>query len=331
MRIRTLFIGFSVTLVLLSGAMGVWQVLDSRNKILAVQWVQSTNQLQDSVLKVSIQLAMERGLTAGLLAKSHTAKAPTPQINDLRIAIAAQRLSTNAAFALIQQELEALAQIVPAHPVALYQRKQKELYLRFISLRQRVDQEPTNYPVQEWIASSTEIIEALQEVANISKTPVAGNIYSHSTQSLAKFLLSNLAEHLGRERALVVANLAQESQFSPQQMATLVSLRALTDYSLVRIVDFLKSQPESLNLQKNYQLLVDNYQQQQQVIQQLLDESAQQQGEIHYSIDMESWFAQATTSIQYVENMLAEISKQHDEQIGQLHHQASLTSALQLT
>ncbi|MFY9179934.1 MAG: EAL domain-containing protein, partial [Venatoribacter sp.] len=42
-------------------------------------------------------------------------------------------------------------------------------------------------------------------------------------------------------------------------------------------------------------------------------------------------FAQATTSIQYVENMLAEISKQHDEQIGQLHHQASLTSALQLT
>lgn len=61
MNVRRLLLALMGAFVVLSLGAGLWQLADSRSKVLAVEWIQSANRVADAAQEASARLAMERG------------------------------------------------------------------------------------------------------------------------------------------------------------------------------------------------------------------------------------------------------------------------------
>lgn len=132
MSIRTLFFLLTLMLALLLGALGLWLVADSHTKVLAVDWLQKSNRLVDTSQQASAELAVERGLTARLLA---SLDAPD---DGLWLRVQVQRRAVDRQHEQLRRLLDELVELSPGHPLAQYQQRLAQMLSTLQSRREAV-------------------------------------------------------------------------------------------------------------------------------------------------------------------------------------------------
>lgn len=253
MSIRSFSLALISVLSLLLAIIGFWQIKDQQAKVEAVEWLQQSNHLMSSIQRASAELAVERGLTANLLAESQSAYADSDKIHRLWLKVQAQQDLSNQRLFDVQHWFEGMLALRANHPLGQYQERFLQLQEYLATRRQAVAVVvQTGRPALDavhWIADSTQVIDTLYGMAGIGMLPLEGNVYSYASRSVVQDVLFTLSEHLGRERALLVAALSAHKTLSNDELKRLEDYHSVAKYALLRIEGFLSQLDEGLYLQ----------------------------------------------------------------------------------
>lgn len=225
MSIRQVFAALVAVFMLVSATAGLWQLADSRAKVRAVAWTQLANRMVDSAQQASARLAMERGITAAILAN------PAEATADMRGEMLAVRSAVDAQHAQLAALTEELYDHARAHPLLLAIADMRETRTEMLRQRAQVDEQlrgvANELDAERWIALMTGRIEALQTLAAISMLPLHDNIYTYASLPIIRDVLFTLSEYLGRERAAIGVAIVRGRPLSESE------LRTLDDYRMV--------------------------------------------------------------------------------------------------
>lgn len=163
--LRRVFLLLMGVFVLLSGVSGMWQLGDGLSKVRAVEWIYQITRPGDLAQRASAQLAMERGITATILANPAGASADMQAqmrhvravVDDLHVQIMAivSELSTH------EPDHVLFAKFGAFH----HSRAQIERFRRNVDAQLLGD--PNSLGASRWIALVSKHIEGLQNLAVI--------------------------------------------------------------------------------------------------------------------------------------------------------------------
>lgn len=324
MSIRRLAYLLLAAFALLSMSAGVWQLADSRKKVLAVEWVQNANRLSDLAQRASAQLAMERGATATLLASADTAPLA------MRDEILRIRSAVDLTYRRIAAHAATMTHRAPDHPLLdqleRLDRGQREIELFRARLDEQLQGIPHGLAAETWIALMSEQIEQLRSLGSIATLPLSGNDYTQASAPVIKDLLFTLSEHLGRERALVGVAIARGAALGERELEALEEYRTIALHARHRIEAIVEQMPQTAEIvlaHETYRTeLLDRYEA---LRAQILASSSGGQA---YPIDAEQWYRGATSGIDAVLGLTAAISAHFEREFGRLRTQAESTWAL---
>lgn len=337
MKIRTLFSLFTISIIIFMSAVGAWQFRDGRAKVQAVSWLERSNELVSGIHRASGELAVERGLTAGLLAQLSAGSATDKGWSFVQI-------QQNLVDSHLQNVIGLLDQLIAIHPSAALINYQQQLYAQLDILshhRQQVGNLAAGLAAdtntQLWIEEVTAIVEVLHSIASVSVLPIEDNIYSYASHPVVQDVLFTLSEYLGRQRAIIAAVLADEQPISAKDIKKLEAYHSISQESYQRFLIFTKylslnsgfslnnslTQANAPTEDNNLSPEIEYLQQQMQAFVALRNSIINQNisGQA-YSVSVDEWFEQATTTIQSVQRSSYKISEQHELRISMLRKNA---------
>lgn len=319
MTIRRLFSMFTLSIVLVMSTVGVWQFLDAQKKVEAVVWLEKSNDLVSGVHRTSTEMAVERGLTTSLLAQLNAGAEQDNKWSSINIQ---QKLVDSH----LQNVIHRLDQLIAIQPSKALLKYQQQLYAQLDVLsrqRQQVEQlvngEEADLTASGWFDSVTENIEMLHSIASVSMLPIEGNIYSYASHPVVQDVLFTLSEYLGRQRALVATLLADKEPLAPATIKTIERYQSISDESYQRFLIFIEHLPDSEQLRPEVAHLQEQMQTFKTLKQRII---AQNKAGQAYSVNADEWFAQATTTIQSVQENSYKLSTHHDRKVSQLGRHA---------
>lgn len=225
MTIRALYGVLIGMFALLSAVAGLWQLTDSGNKLQAAEWIRKTNLIASVAQQASAILAMERGITAAILANPDAARAP------MRDEMARIRGLVDNQHHQIIEHIRQFTRSAPGHPIAQALAQIDSGRRSLGQLRTAVDAglagDAPALPVQHWIEQLSGRIEALQVLTSLGVEPLPQNIYTYTSLPVIKDILFTLSEALGKERAALAVLIARGQPFSAADLRQLDDIRAV--------------------------------------------------------------------------------------------------------
>lgn len=113
MSLRFAFLILLGAFAVSSGVAGIWQLVDSRTKAAAAEWIVLSGRLGDVAQRISAQLAMERGLTVIVPAGT------TDDNAALKAELRQRRAAADVLYAQLTPLADELMRRSPEHPIAL--------------------------------------------------------------------------------------------------------------------------------------------------------------------------------------------------------------------
>ena len=324
MNIRRLLMALLVMLGMLIVAGSLWESFAAREKFRAVAWMEQTNYLADVSLRLSVLMAMERGVTAIVLADpDHASAEILAEMAQLRQAFEQQHQHLIQIF----RELPSLAN---EHPLAIAMHEFLIWHGRLDTLRQVVDarlnQTHSSIPLseQEWIEQSSRHIEILTGVRHASMVALPGNTYTYKPNPVLKEALFTVSEYAGRERAIIGTAIANRRPLSSEEILQLQRYRYIVELGLQRVRNIARnlstangvgvitalSELESGFLGRYEELRRQVY--------------AASESQAPYPVSADEWYSEATRGINTMVALSESISANQQYDIEQLRHKAYL-------
>ena len=243
MTIRTLYGILIGMFALLSAIAGLWQLDDSGDKRQAAEWIRKPNLIASMAQGASATLAMERGITAAILANPGAAPAP------MRGEMARIRSRVDNMQHQVLEHVRQFVQTAPQHPITRALARIDADRRSLGELRAAVDAglegRAPAVPVRRWIDLMSVRIEALQLLTSVGVEPLPENIYTYASLPVIKDILFTLSETLGKERATLGVLIARGQPFTAADMRQLDDFRAVIVQSTARLESNLPFQPGS--------------------------------------------------------------------------------------
>ena len=308
---------------LLSSAAGLWQLSDSRSKTVAAEWTHLTAQMTATAQQISTHAAMERGLTAAVLARPE--KATSTMLAELErvrslVDIRHQRLTATAT---------ELALLAPDHPMFTALARADQTRDEVMHFRTLTDAQlrgaPTALGPDQWVALITRQIEEVQDLIVAGTLPLPGNIYTYASAPVITDILFTLAEQLGRERALISTAIASGRPLDGAAQHMLLEYRVVANHArrrLETIFGYLPTSPELSAAQAAYR---DNLQRYGEIRAEVYAKGV---AELPYPVSAERWYAEATRGIDAIAGLSSAISAHFGHDVKDLRQQAELTLSL---
>lgn len=324
MKIRYLLIALLGIFTLLTVGGGVWEVIDAREKLRAVAWIERTNRLADISQRLSAWLAMERGITAATLANPADASA------SMRDEVLRVRKQVDDAYRALQQVVETLAPLPPRHPLIAGLNRLARQRGELDAIRRQIDAGLDSYSgsvdSERWIDLATRTIEVLADLRSASMVALPDNIYTHSSYPVIKDVLFMLSEYLGRERAIVGVAIARARPLHEAELRDLDQYRNIVTVARQRADAILHQLPmtpalEAALARLSADLLVRHENLRAAVY-------ASSQGGSPYPVTAEQWYREATIGIDAVLHLSDVVGASFERDIGQLRRQADASMIL---
>ncbi|HRQ46196.1 MAG TPA: HAMP domain-containing protein, partial [Rhodocyclaceae bacterium] len=324
MTIRALFYALLGVFALISAGAGLVQVADSRDKAHAVEWIHKANRLADVAHLASARLAMERGVTAAILASPREAS-PGLQAEMVRL-----RASVDGFHAQMMELAQALSLRADEHPVFAKIDSVKVSRGAMESYRAQVDEQLqgiwNGLDAEQWIELMTRRIADLQSLSAIAMLPLGDNVYTLASGPVIKDVLFTLSEYLGRERAAVGVAIARGMPLSESELRVLGEYRSVAVRTRERVESILEHLPTTPALERAQQLFVrDLLQHYEELRAEVYASSAARRP---YPVDAEQWYRNATVGIDAVLGLSAAVSDQFERDIERLRSHAVSTMIL---
>lgn len=324
MNIRRSFYVMAALVALLSAGAGYWQLADSHAKLEAVEWVHDANRLADAAQQLSAGLAMERGITAAILA--NPADAQAAMLDEMRRA----RQSVDAYQKRLSVVADALTRRDIAHPVLSKLREMGPVRLQMAALRATVDARLTGaderLDAEGWIEQMTEHIGSLQDLAAISMQPLRDNRYTLASALAIKDVMFTLGEYAGRERAAIGVAVARGTPLSAYAWRALEDQRLIADRARARaeaILAHLPATPELVQARLRFE--VEYLGRYEALRSQILASSLA--GE-RYPVDAGQWYREATAGVDAILGVSSALSSQFEADIARLRSHAVNTQGM---
>jgi diguanylate cyclase (GGDEF)-like protein/PAS domain S-box-containing protein len=319
MSIRRLLITLLALLGLLILAGSLWEFREAREKLHAVAWIEQTNYLADLSLRASAVMAMERGITAALLAT------PPPH-DDLLQEMAQQRRAVDTHYQQLLNAAQSIDTLPPTHPLTLALHDLAHSRGELEASRNLIDQGRLPGNEAAWIVLASTHIEALADVRRACMVPLPGNMYSYMPNPVMKEALFTVSEYAGRERALIGAAIARSRPLTESELAQLDQYRNIVELALTRAERIVRQFPASRELTLASANVSSGFLARYEELRQTVY-AASRDGQ-PYPVDAATWYAEATRGIDTVIALSEAMSNHLRRDIGQLRHKAMLDTTL---
>lgn len=324
MTIRTLFYVLLGVFALISAGAGLVQVADSRDKANAVEWIHKANRLADVAHLASARLAMERGVTAAILASPREA---SPR---LQAEMARLRASVDGFHAQMMELAHELRLHADDHPVFAKIDSVHVSRATMEAYRAQVDEQLrgvwNSLDAEQWIALMTRRIADLQSLSAIAMLPLGDNVYTLASGPVIKDVLFTLSEYLGRERAAVGVAIARGIPLSESELRILGEYRSVAVLARERVESILEHLPTTPALERARQIFARDMLRHYEELR--ADVYASSAARRPYPVDAEQWYRRATVGIDSVLGLSAAVSDQFDRDIERLRSHAVGTMIL---
>jgi len=319
MSIRRLLTTLLALLGLLILAGSLWEFRAAQEKLRAVAWVEQTNQIADLSLRASAVMAMERGLTAALLASIDSPA-------EMLTAMAQQRRAVDTQYQYLLDAVQRLPALPPSHPLTLATHDLARSRGELEAARNLIDQGALPGGEDTWIALASAHIETLADMRRASMSPLPGNIYSYHSNPVMKEVLFTVSEYAGRERAIVGTAIARNRPLSEGELAQLRQYRNIVELAMNRAERIVRQFPASRELTLASAAIGSNFLGRYEELRQQVY-AASREGR-PYPVSAEEWYAEATQGINTVIVLSEAMSDHLRRDIGQLRRQAMLDTTL---
>jgi diguanylate cyclase (GGDEF)-like protein/PAS domain S-box-containing protein len=324
MSIRQVFAALVAVFMLVSTTAGLWQLADSRAKVRAVAWTQLANRMVDRAQQASARLAMERGITAAILAN------PAEATADMRGEMLAVRSAVDAQHAQLAALTEELYDHARAHPLLLAIADMRETRTEMLRQRAQVDEQlrgvANELDAERWIALMTGRIEALQTLAAISMLPLHDNIYTYASLPIIRDVLFTLSEYLGRERAAIGVAIVRGRPLSESELRTLDDYRMVVTRARMRSEAILAYLPMTPALERARSVFEEDLLSRYEALRASVYASSREGRP--YPVDAHQWYREATAGIDAVLGLSSAVSDEFGRNIDRLHRDAAHTMLL---
>lgn len=244
MTIRQLLYALIGILGLIALIGGAFEADRIRDELQQARWIAATNQLTDLTLRASSIMAMERGITAAIVA------APQLAGEDMHAEMQRQRAAGDQLYLRISSHIIPLPDTTHPITTALH-----ELALRRGELErarhladQRANDNAATLTESQWIQHASNYIEALAELRRATTAPVSEEGHAYGANTLVKETLFTIGEYAGRERAIIGTAIAQQRPLNAAEKERLNSYRITVEQELRRLQSVLKHFPSSSEL-----------------------------------------------------------------------------------
>lgn len=319
MSIRRLLISLMALFGLLILAGSLWEFREAQEKLRAVAWIEQTNQIADLSLRASAVMAMERGITAALLASI----APPAEI---LAEMAQQRRAVDKQYQYLLDAAQRLPALPSSHPLTLASHDLARSRGELEAARNLIDQGTLPGGEETWITLASAHIEALADVRRASMSSLPGNIYSYSSNPVMKEVLFTVSEYAGRERAIVGTAIARNRPLGEGELAQLRQYRNIVELAMNRAERIVRQFPASRELTLASAAISSSFLGRYEELRQQV--YAASRAGIPYPISAEEWYAEATQGINTVIVLSEAISDHLRRDIGQLRRQAMLDTTM---
>ncbi len=324
MTLRRTFFTLLGAFAVLSAIAGLWQLADSRDKAAAAEWIDLTARLSDVAQRASAQLAMERGLAAVMLAR------PAEADGRLQAELRQRRAAADALHAQLTALADELARRAPGHPIVAALARVRQDRSQIERRRTELDaqlQGSAGAPdaAEPWVALTTRAIGNLESLIAVGMLPLRDNLYTYASLPVIKDLLFTLAEHLGRERALLGVAIAHGAPLGEADQTLLGAYRAVSTHARRRaeaIVDHLPASPALSGAREAFRQELLHYE--------AVRAGVYQNGVewLAYPLSAEQWYREASRGIDAVTGLADAIAAQSARDIERLRQSARNTLAL---
>jgi diguanylate cyclase (GGDEF)-like protein/PAS domain S-box-containing protein len=324
MTIRRLLITLVALLGLLIMAGGLWQISDIRTRLHAISWVEQSNRVADLSLHASAVMAMERGITAAILAN------PAQASDGMHREMRQQRQALDEHYQRLLNITHNLPELPLDHPfvAALYDLKGSRDELE--TFRTEVDRvltgQNTTQHEQAWVKLATSHIEALMALRFTTLAPLTGNPYSYVSNPVLKQVIFTISENAGRERAIIGIAIAQNRPLKADELERLQQYRAMVQLRLKTseiITRYMPATPElTLATTRLETIFLGSFEELRQAVL-----SAGREGH-PYPVSAEEWYASSTEGINTLLALGDVLNAQLQQDIGRLRNSVELSSAL---
>jgi len=319
MSIRRLLITLLALLGLLILAGSLWEFREAREKLHAVTWIEQTNYLADLSLRASAVMAMERGITAALLASGE----PQPSMAE---EMQRQRRDVDTQYQRLLDSAQTITNLPPNHPLTLALHDLARSRGELEATRSHIDQGQPSPDANTWITLASAHIEALADVRRACMVPLPGNMYSYMPNPLMKEALFTVSEYAGRERAIIGSAIARQRRLTEGELAQLHQYRNIVDLALTRAERIVRQFPASRELTlasaNVTSMFLARYEELRQQV------YAASRSGTPYAIDAALWYSEATQAIDTIIALSEAMSGHLRRDIAQLRHKAMLDTTL---
>lgn len=323
MTVRRLLYTMIALFGLLSLGAGLWQLMDSRNKLTAVGWIHSAGHLVEVAQRTAARMAMERGYTASLLADP--ARAEPLALSELQ----RLRASLDGLYGQLRDAGVQLGSHASAHPLFPALDRIEARRTTLVDLRTRADArirgEPDGLSEAVWMDVLNTRIAELQDLAALSMLPLSDNLYTYASLPVIKDVLFTFSEHLGRERAMVGVAIARGRPIGDEEQRLLDDYRTLVTNARHRTEAILEHLPHTPDLDRAREVYLRDLHRYELLRAGVY--AASREGRA-YALDAGQWYREATTGIDAVLGLAAAIGGQFEQDVDRLRGHAVQTLAL---
>ncbi|MCK0507022.1 EAL domain-containing protein [Aromatoleum anaerobium] len=325
MTLRRTFFTLLGAFAVLSATAGLWQLADSRQKAAAAEWIELTARMGDAAQRASAQLAMERGLTAVMLPRSGQAD------EMLKVELRQRRAAVDESHAQLAALADELARRAPDHPVAAVLAQVRQDRAEIERRRAQLDvqlQGAAGAPAaaERWVALTTGAIENLEGLITIGMLPLRDNIYTYASLPVTKDLLFTLAEHVGRERAVLGVAIAQGAPLGERDQVLLGNYRVVATHARRRVEVILEHLPASPELSRAREVFEQDLLQRYEAVRAGVYRSGIEG--LAYPLSGEEWYREASRGIDAVIGVSEAVGAQFARDIERLRRNARHTLGL---
>ncbi|MCW8918152.1 MAG: EAL domain-containing protein [Gammaproteobacteria bacterium] len=326
MSIRRLLITLLALLGLLILLGSLWQVSDIRTRLRAISWIEQSNGLADASLHASAVMAMERGITAAILADTLQAN------GGMQREMLTQRRALDEHYQRLLDIAHALPTLPANHPLVAALRDLASSRQTLESFRHEIDlaleQGGEGQREQAWFTLSSSHIEALMTLRFATMAPLPDNPYSYVSNPVLKQVLFTISENAGRERAIVGIAIAQNRPLTAEELERLRQYRNLVRLRLKTSESITRYMPTTAELThattRLSTVFLGRYEELRQAVL-----SASREGR-PYPVSAEEWYTGATAGINTVLELADVLNDQLRQDIGRLRGSVELGSTLVL-
>jgi len=272
-----------------------------------------TNNLAESSLHFTAQLAYERGFTATLL----SSKKVLP--SDAKKQLSREQKSSDLLYKQFTNELERANDLLDNS--MLYQNiaklnklREGQLKLRAQIIQHLYAKKYKNYPnTPQWISLITELIEQVNLLRQMIMAPSDPRDFAIYYSLMAKEIFHTFTESMGLQRVIIGQTIMQKRPFTEKEMTKLLKLQYLLKVVEGKLTNLLQFFPPSQITQQAREDFINafhlNYNKQ---YQDILDASNNKQT---YPVTALKWFEQSTITIKSILNYSQSIDNQITKQV----------------